>query len=138
MMDALFLGQVRLAGGRIGQTLDPNSPYYDPAAAWEEQIKDLVNGAKNLPDYLAIVQDGILCRQKVDAFRRSPTPDSSTDAKKCISDLEGRIQISTKDAARTPATPAAPSASSTGIPTWGLILGGVVVGAIGGYFISRG
>ena len=139
---ALFLGQVRLAGVRLAQTLDPNSPYYDPAAAWREKIKDLMNSAKDLPDYVAIVQAGNACLVQVDNFSNSPTPQTSTDAQKCISDLEGKIQISRNAVARGGGAAAAPSTStpapsSQGIPSWGLVMGGVAAGLLGGYLIFK-
>lgn len=123
----------------LGQTLDPNSPYYDPAAAWKEKIKDLMNSAKDLPDYLAIVQEGNACLVRVDTFSNSPTPQTSTDAQKCISDLEGKIQISRNAVSRsgTPASPQAAAPAAQGIPTWGLIVGGVAAGLLGGYFLFK-
>lgn len=137
---APLLGQVRLTSHRLGQTTDPNSPFYDPAAAWDERIQTLVNSAKNLPDYGDILQEGNFCYAQVAKFAQSPTPQTNTDAQKCISDLEGHIQRSLRAAASMPTSPAPASSSSTqtpsptastassqGIPTWALVVGSIAL-----------
>lgn len=96
-----FLGQVRMAGQRLGQV--------DMAAAYEAQIQTLLNTAMDLPGASQLIQQGNACSAQAARLRRASTPEDRASAtssvEMCVKELETMVGRAVRaQAAEAPAT----------------------------------
>jgi hypothetical protein len=120
---APLLGQVRLASYGIGQATDIASTY-------EEQIRTLLNNARDLPNAASLMEHGNFCYAQAAVLRRASNPEevarAKSDVEKCVQDLRLSVEHSLIAAMTSPAS--VPTAE--GIPTWGYVIGGLAVAGI--------